>query len=422
MSTRTRAYYPRLADAELSDRLGAVAAVLIEGPKACGKTATAREVAASEVFFDVDHSARQAASIDPRMVLEGDTPRLLDEWQVVPEIWNHVRRTADLQPGMGRFILTGSAVPADDIVRHTGAGRISRMRMRPMSLFEQNRSSGEVSLGNLLAAEQISAPDPGTTLSEIVESICRGGWPDTLDAEAGRARRFVRDYVDEVRRTDIERASGTRHDPNRILRLMQSLARNVSTEVTFTTLAKDVAGADEVLQERTVSEYLNALERLFVVENQPPFSPHLRSRSRLHKTPKRHFVDPSIAVAALRSGPNPLLANLDYLGLLFESMVVRDLRIYAAAHDAQVCHYRDNTGLEVDAIVETAAGAWLPVEVKLGGPKAIDAAAANLLKLKDRVDTGKMGGPPKLLVLTATGYSYERPDGVTVAAVGAFGP
>ena len=415
-------YLPRLADVELEEQLGASAAVLIEGPRACGKTATAREAAASEVFLDADANARQAALLDPETVLKGDTPRLLDEWQVAPEIWNHVRRAADLQPGKGRFILTGSAVPTDDIVRHSGAGRITRMRMRPMSLFEQQHATGEASLRALLAGTGTSAPDPGTDLGHVIDLLCRGGWPGTLDDDTNRALRFVRGYVDEVRRVDIERTTDIRHDPTRLLRLMQSLARNVATEVTLATLAKDVGGADDPLQERTISSYLDALRRLFVVEDQPPFAPHLRSRSRLRKAPKRHFCDPSVAVAALRIGPERLRGNLDYLGLLFESLVVRDLRIYATANDADVYHYRDNTGLEIDAVVQTVAGAWLPVEVKLGGEEQIDAAAANLLKLKDRVDTDRMGDPPNLLVVTATGYAYRRPDGVTVAPIGALGP
>lgn len=415
-------YRPRIVDAELRERLDAAAAVLIEGPKACGKTSTAREYAASEVFLDVDASARQAAAIDPEIVLKGDAPRLLDEWQVAPGIWNHVRRAADLDPGMGRFILTGSAAPTDDLVRHTGAGRIARMRMRTMSLFEQDHATGEVSLGDLLAGREVSASDSGLSLPDLIEFICRGGWPGPLDANLRGAMRFVRDFVEEVRRTDIQRASGTRHDPNGVLRLIRSLARNVSTPVSVATLARDVSGDEGNVMQGTISTYLGALERLFVVENQQPFAPHLRSRSRLQKAVKRHFVDPSLAVAALRSSPGQLRGDLEYLGLLFESLVVRDLRVYAAAHDAEVSHYRDNTGLEVDAVVETAAGQWLPVEIKLGGSDWIDAAAANLRKLEGRVDTGKIGAPSKLLVVTATGYAYERPDGVSVVPLGALGP
>ena len=396
--------------------------MLIEGPRACGKTSTARRASSSEVFLDVDAAAREAAEIDPDVVLAGDSPRLIDEWQAAPGIWNHVRRAADFDPGMGRFILTGSAVPTDDLARHTGAGRIARMRMRPLSLFEAGRATGAVSLGDLLAGRRASAPDPGLALPDIVEAICRGGWPGSLGEEFARAVRFVRGYIDEVRRTELEQATGVRRDPRRLLRLMQSLARHVSTPVTAATLARDVEGGGEAVRDSTIAGYLAALERLFVVENQPPFAVHLRSRSRLRTAPKRHFVDPSLAVAALRAGPDALRRDPGYLGLLFESLVVRDLRIYAAAHDAEVSHYRDNTGLEVDAIVETADGAWLPVEAKLGGTQAVEAAAATLLKFRDHVDTSRMGAPPGLLVVTATGYAYRRPDGVTVAPVGALGP
>lgn len=355
-------------------------------------------------------------------MLRGATPRLLDEWQLVPEIWNHVRRAADLQRGTGRFILAGSAVPTDDIVRHSGAGRITRMTMRPMSLFEQGHSTGEVPLSGLLSGAKASASDPGLELVDLIELICRGGWPGTLGFQLNRALRFVRGYVDEVRRTEMERTADARHDPRRVLRLMQSLARNIATEASQATLASDVAGADDVVQERTIGNYLDALRRLFVVEDQPPFTAHLRSRSRLRKAPKRHFCDPSIAVAALRTEPQRLRIDLNYVGLLFESLVVRDLRIYGVANDADVYHYRDNTGLEVDAVVETAAGTWLPVEVKLGGEDRIEAAAASLLKLKDRIDTSRAGEPPNLLVVTASGYAYRRPDGVTVAPIGALGP
>ena len=423
MSSDLASYRPRLADRELLERLAAASAVLIEGPKACGKTATARRIARSEVFLDIDHNARQAAAIDPDMILAGDAPRLLDEWQFAPEIWNHVRRAADLQPGKGKFILTGSAAPTDDLMRHSGAGRIARLRMRTLSLFEQGHASGDVSLGALLSGAPEAAADPGLTIPDIVELICRGGWPGTLDNSLDQAMRFVRDYIDELRRTDVERTVGVRHNPNRVLRLMQSLARNTATEVRLTTLAKDVAGSGEIVQERTISDYMDALRRLFVIEELPPFSPHLRSRARLRQAAKQHFSDPSIAVAVTRANPQQLRSDFNYLGLLFESLVVRDLRVHAAIHDAELSHYRDNTGLEVDAIIQTAAGVWLPVEVKLGSTAAIiDEAAASLLKFKDRVDASRMGEPPSLLVVTATGYAYRRPDGVTVAPIGALGP
>ena len=417
-------YRPRLADGELGDRLAAAGAVLIEGAKGCGKTATARRAARSEVFLDADPRVAPAMAVDPRILLAGETPRLLDEWQAFPDLWNYVRRAVDLQSGKGRFILTGSAVPADDVMRHSGAGRITRLRMHTMSLFEQGRANGSVSLGGLLSGvEQPSAPDPGLVLSDLAEAICRGGWPGTLEDDLPQAMRFVRAYVDEVRRTDVQRTVHVRHDPNRVRRLLQSLARNTATTASLTTLAADVAGRNEVVQPRTIGDYLDALHRLFVVESLPPFAAHLRSRARLRQANKHHFSDPSIGVAALRSSPERLLADLAFLGFLFESLVARDLRAYAAVHDADLRHYRDSNGLEVDIIVETAAGVWLPVEVKLGStPAIVDEAAATLLRFRDTVDARSMGEAPNLLVVTGMGYAYRRPDGVTVAPIGTLGP
>lgn len=414
-------YRPRIADAELSERLASVPAVVIEGPKACGKTATAVRQAASGVLLDIDDNARRAADVDPRLVLEGERPRLIDEWQTAPGVWNHIRRAADTEPGPGRFILTGSAVPADDITRHSGAGRISRLRMRPMSLFELGVSDGRASLGGLLESAGASAPAPDVDVPELAELVCRGGWPGVLDAPLDQAMRFSRDYLEEVRRTDVPRL-GARRDPNRLLRLIRSLARNVSSEASVRTLAADTGGAPERLHVETVSAYLDALERLFVIEELPAYSTHLRSRSRLRKSSKRFFADPSLAAAALRAGPDRLLADLEQFGFLFESLVIRDLRVYAQANDAEVYHYRDNTGLEADAVIETASGSWMAAEVKLGGETAVDAAAASLLKLRDRVDTSKVGVPAKLAVITGTGYGYERPDGVSVVPVTSLGP
>lgn len=417
-------YRPRLADGELEDCLAAAGAVLVEGAKGCGKTATARRAARSEVFLDADPNVAQAMAVDPRIVLDGETPRLLDEWQAFPDLWNYVRRAVDLQSGKGRFILTGSAVPADDVTRHSGAGRITRLRMHTMSLFEQSRANGTVSLGGLLSGvDQPAAPDPGLSLSDLVEAICRGGWPATLDDGLPQAMHYVRSYVDEIRGTDVARTAQVRHDPGRILRLLQSLARNTATTVSLATLAADVAGHNDVVQPRTISAYLDALRRLFVVEALPPFAAHLRSRARLRQADKQHFSDPSIGVAALRSSPERVLADLAFLGFLFESLVVRDLRAYAAVHDADLRHYRDSNGLEVDIVVETAAGVWLPVEVKLGStPAVVDEAANSLLRFRDIVDSRRMGEAPNLLVVTGMGYAYRRPDGVTVAPIGALGP
>ncbi len=408
-------------DSELQARLGAVGAVVIEGPKACGKTATARQIAASEVLLDVDASARQAIALDPKLVLDGPIPRLLDEWQIEPAVWNHVRREIDDRAKPGQFILTGSAVPPDDITRHTGAGRISRLRMRPMSLFETQRSTGQMSLGQLLQGTVISVADPGLTLAGLTEEIALGGWPGLRGREAADALIAVRDYLQEVARVDVGRVDATHRDPDRVTRLLQSLARNVATYAAATTLARDTGDADSPLKDDTVRGYLAALERLMVVEDQPAWAPHLRSRHRLRTAPKRHFVDPSLAVAALRATPDRLLRDLNLLGFLFESLVVRDLRVYAQAADARLLQYRDSSGLEVDAIVEAGDGRWMAFEVKLGAGQ-VDDAAASLTRFVERIDTAKCGRPALLGVIVATGYGYRREDGVAVIPIGALGP
>ena len=415
-------YRPRIVDRELAARLESAGAVLIEGPRACGKTATGRHHAASEVLLDVDAGLRHGAELEPGLVLEGPAPRLIDEWQTVPSIWNHVRRAVDMGGGAGRFILTGSAVPPDDTTRHTGAGRVSRMPMRPMSLFESGHSTAEMSLGAMLHAEPVPARQSRTTVTDLVELVCRGGWPGTVGAAINDAQRFVRDYLEEIRRTDIRRVDGVRRDPVLVRRVLQSLARNLATEVAVSVIAADAGGNAGPLHPETAQSYLDALERVFAIEDQPAWSAHLRSRSRLRRSPKRHFVDPSLAVAALRSGPDRLRADPGSFGLFFESLAVRDLRIYAQAHDAEVYHYRDNTGLEVDAIVETAGGAWMGVEIKLGGERSIEEGVRNLLRLRDRVDPDRTGPPAALVVIVGVGHGYTRPDGVVLAPLTVLGP
>ena len=413
-------YRPRIADAELATRLASTGAVVIEGPKACGKTETARQLAASEVLLDIDDNARQALAIEPKLVLDGKTPRLIDEWQIEPAIWNHIRRTVDERGLPGQFILTGSAVPADDITRHTGAGRLTRLRLRPMSLFETGHASGAASLGDCLSGLFEHCPDPGLSIGDLVERIAVGGWPAHQVLGIRQALQRARDYLEEITRVDINRLDGSRRDPFKVIRVTQSLARNVATPVATRALAVDAGGSDGALEDETVRGYLDALERLMIVEDQPAWAPHLRSRSILRSAAKRHFVDPSLAVAALRATPERLLKDMNLLGLLFESMVVRDLRVYAQANDARVFHYRDNTGLEVDAIVETADGRWAALEIKLGIGQ-VDAAATNLLKFADRVDMQKCGEPALLGVIVGTGYGYRRGDGVAVMPVGALG-
>jgi uncharacterized protein len=408
-------YHARILDEELRDRLQTSGAVLIEGPKACGKTETARQAAASEVLLDVDERARAAASLDPGLILAGDTPRLIDEWQVEPRVWNHVRRAVDDRRQPGQFILAGSAVPADDTTRHSGAGRFSRLRMRSMSLFESRLSDGSISLRALMDGAKARSSN-SIELAEMAEAVARGGWPAHQEIPIEAAMKGLSDYLKEVSRTDINRIDGIHRDPARVRRLMRSLARNVATHVTTTTLA-----ADSSLKRQTVAEYLAALERLFVIEDQPAWGPHLRSRSILRKTPKRHFVDPSLAAAALGANPAALLRDLNLFGFLFESLVVRDLRVYSQPLRGEVSQFRDNKGLEIDAIVESDAG-WAAFEVKLGGPDAIDEAAVSLLKFAREIDTERSGEPAALGVIVAGGYGYTREDGVQVIPITALGP
>ena len=415
-------YHPRIVEEELTRRLASMGAVLIEGPKACGKTATAREFAASEVLLDVDQNARRAVGVDPDLVLEGDRPRLIDEWQIEPVIWNHIRRAVDDRREVGQFILTGSSVPPDDVSQHTGAGRITRLRMRPMSLFETGHATGAVSVAALLQGVSPRASDSGLTVRGLAEKASVGGWPGHLNHGVDAALGAVRSYLDEIRRVDVGRVDQTVRDPEKIGRLLASLGRNVATYVSIPTLAADAGGADGALADSTVRAYLAALERLMIIEDQPAWSPHLRSRSRLRKASKRHFVDPSLAVAALGATPTDLLEDLEFFGFVFESMVIRDLRIYAQAADAEVLQYQDSSGLAVDAVVRARDGRWAAFEVKLGQGQ-VDHAAQDLLRFRnERVDSAKAGEPATLAVIVSTGLSYMRADGVAVVAVGALGP
>ena len=415
-------YLPRIIDAELADLLQASGAVLIEGARAVGKTVAAMQAAASQVLLDVDANARRMASIDPAAVLAGDTPRLIDEWQLEPAIWNQVRRAVDERTARGQFILTGSAMPADDVTRHTGAGRFTRMRMRPMSLRETGRSNGRMSLSGLLSGEKQRAPAAALPIAELAELVTVGGWPANIGNSPASALRLNRGYLEDIRRTDISRVSGKQRDPVRVGRLLRSLARNLATPVTLAKLAADISDNGRQMKTDTAAAYLDALERLMVVENQPAWAPHLRSRAMLRSTPVRHFVDPSLAVAALRTSPQALLADLNYFGFLFESMVIRDLRVYAQAIDAQVFHYREKDGLEVDAIVEAADGRWAAFEIKLG-ERWVEEGAANLRRLAKRLAETDHGQPAACAVILPSGYGYAGGNAeVGVIPITALGP
>lgn len=414
-------YIERIIDRELFEKLKAMGAAVIEGPKACGKTVTAQHQAASEVRLDVDPEARETAALEPAFVLDGPTPRLIDEWQLEPTIWNHVRRAIDDRRKPGQFILTGSAVPADDITRHSGAGRLTRLRMRPMSLYEKSRSTGRISLSRLLNGSVEGSPEAKLTLPELAEQIALGGWPALLELNKDEGLGFAGDYLEEVRRVDVSAVSGTHRDPVKIGRLLHSIGRNVASSPSIATLARDAGGADGRLRYETVSDYLDALRRLMIVEEQPAWGVHLRTTHRLRKAAKIHFVDPSLAVAAMNTGPERLVKDLNLLGLLFESLAIRDLRVYSQNADAEVLHYRDSDGLEVDAIVEARDGRWAAFEIKLGSNR-IDDAAANLRKFAKRIDTDICGPPAALGVIVGSGYGYRREDGVQVIPIGSLGP
>jgi predicted AAA+ superfamily ATPase len=414
-------YKSRVVDAELADGLSSAGVVVIEGPKACGKTETARQVMGSEVSLDIDIKAQQVLAEDPSLVLIGKTPRLLDEWQVEPKLWNFVRHEVDARGLPGQFILTGSTVPIDDAQRHTGADRFSVLRMRPMSLFETGHSNGVMSLRELMVGNVGKAPDSGMSKEVIAERITIGGWPAVQDNSLQSATRAARDYLKQIREVDVLRVTQGARDPIKLDRFLKSYARNIATEVAITVLATDTRGSGITLSRTTIYEFIDALERLMIIDDQPAWGGHLRSKAILRKTPKRHFVDPSLAVAALTGSASRLLADSELMGFLFESLVIRDLRIFSQPLDGEVSHYRDNNGVEVDAIVQLGDGRWGAFEVKLG-LGSIDEAAAKLIKFEKLIDTKQSGAPQILAVICGTGYAYRRADGVAVIPIGTLGP
>jgi hypothetical protein len=411
------AYYKRFADDVLAGRLKSSGAVLIEGAKGCGKTETATQKATEIVRFDADEQINIKMSIDPSSVLKGNVPLLLDEWQEHPQIWNYVRRAVDERKKKGQFILTGSATPDDEVRRHSGAGRFSVMKMRPMSLFEKGWSTGEVSLGSLMTDDTLTSDSVKFDLGDMAEKIILGGWPGVLGASVAEGLRFATDYISIIAEADLSKVSKKRRDPYKVMRLLQSLARNISTEATIASLAKDTGGSDHELDDETISDYLSALERLMVVDNLPAWNTHIRSADMLRKSPKRHFADPSMAVGALGLTVDKLLNDLNYYGLLFESLAIRDLRIYVDSNGGKLFHYRDSRGLEIDAIAEYADGTWGAFEVKLG-IGSVDEAAINLLQFAGKIDTSKTSAPASLTVITGNGFAYRRPDGVNVVPLG----
>ena len=406
-------YIKRFTDQTLKNRLEGSGAVLIQGAKGCGKTETAVRISKSSIRLDVDEEIRIRMELDPKSILEGPVPRLIDEWQEYPQIWNFVRREVDDRKKKGQFILTGSANPVERARLHSGAGRFSVIKMRPMSLYEKGWSTGEVSLSALVKGRKPKSEPVDFKLETLAEKLTLGGWPSLLGAGSRQALRFMQDYIQLLAEIDISRVSDKKRDPQKVMRLLQSLARNISTEVSIASLAKDIGGTDISLNQETITEYMEALERLMALEQLPAWSPHIRSGDTLRKTPKRHFTDPSLAIGALGLSVDKLLSDLNYLGFLFESLVIRDLRIYAEVNDGRVFHYRDSRNMEIDAIVEYPDNSWAAFEVKMGF-NAQDEAAANLLKFAAKINLEKMGKPKALTVISANGFACCRKDGINV--------
>jgi len=416
-----RAYLPRVADGELAARMSSAGAVLIEGPKACGKTETATQVARSVVRLDVDAGARALVAAAPEVLFGQQVPILFDEWQIAPALWDLVRRAVDdRSPQRGQFILTGSATPNDATRRHSGAGRISTLRMRPMSLHEAGYSTGSVSLTDLFAGGTPAALDPGVTVPELVDQIVVGGWPDLVGAGITDAQQWLRDYLRNLVEVDVQ-SLGVRRDPQQVRKLLTALGRGVGTEMSVQSLAKDVGGAEGPADRDTVAAYLKTLNRLMVVEDIPAWAPHMRSSTPLRKSPTRYMVDPSLGVAALGTGPRQLLADLGATGFHFEGMVVRDLGIYAQPLGGTLSHWRDNNGHEVDLVLTLEDGRWAAVEVKMN-PDHTDDAARSIQRFLEKVDTSKVGEPIFTAVITTRSPAYRRTDGVLVVPIATLGP
>ena len=415
-------YKPRIADAILEKKLEGKGAVLIEGPKWCGKTTTAEQIAKSVLYMDDSETKDQnvaMASVSPKRLLKGGTPRLIDEWQIAPKLWDAIRFEVDHRNELGQFVLTGSAVPPDTTeITHSGTGRFTWLTMRPMTLFESGDSTGEVSLGALFSDPSVDG-ESKTELSRLAFLICRGGWPQAVAMRDEIALEQAFDYFEGVVRSDINRADGIRKDPERVIRLMRSFARNQGSQIANTVIARDIGSNESgTLDEETVSLYIKALKRIFVIEDMTAWNPNLRSKTAIRTSDTRYFVDPSIAVAALGIGPEDLLNDLNTFGLMFEALCVRDLRVYADSLNGQVYHYRDKNGLECDAVVHLRNGAYGLIEIKLGGEKLIEEGAATLKELSNKIDTTKMKAPSFLMVLTGSGnYAYRRQDGVLVVPV-----
>ena len=417
-------YKQRISDRILKRKVLGKGAVLIEGPKWCGKTTTAKQLAKSVLDLGDSSVLRQSAQLielSPKTLLEGKTPRLIDEWQALPPIWDSIRSEVDKRGEPSQFILTGSSVlPEADETIHSGTGRYAYIKMRPMSLYESGESNGKVSLSDLFEGKPFETQTNDLTIDDITYLTCRGGWPwaTLISKEVALDQAF--DYVDSVVNKDIQRVDGVKRNPERAKLLLRSYARNISQQVPLSTIRKDMLANDSsTLDEDTVTDYIKALKKLFVIEELTAWNPNLRSKAAIRTTDTRHFVDPSIGTASLGLGPKDLINDLKSFGFFFEDMAVRDLRVYAEALDGKLYHYRDSTGLECDTVLRRRNGSYALLEVKLGGKDLIDEGAANMLKLSQNIDTDKMPSPSFMAVIIGVGnYAYQREDGVYVIPIG----
>lgn len=417
-------YRKRIADEILLRKLEGKGAVLIEGPKWCGKTTTAEQIAASFLYMDDPGSKAQnlmMSDLNPKRLLKGSTPRLIDEWQLAPKLWDAIRFEVDHRGTLGQFVLTGSAVPPEtNDITHSGTGRFTWLTMRPMSLFESGDSSGEVSLRNLFDGMSEIEGSSDLSIDRLAFLVCRGGWPQSLDMRDEIALDQARDYFDAVIHSDISRADNVQKDPERVRRLMRSFARHQGSQVSNTVFSNDVASNDNFsMSDETVAKYVNALKKIFVVEDMPAWKPNLRSKTAIRSSDTRYYVDPSIAAAALGISPEDLIDDLKTFGFLFETLCIRDLRVFADALNGDVYHYRDKAGQECDAVVHLRNGRYGLVEIKLGGAKLIEEGANSLKSMEAKIDTDRMKAPSFLMVLVGVGdYAYCRPDGVFVVPIG----
>lgn len=421
-------YCPRVVDNQLEKMVRRIGAVLVQGPKWCGKTTTAEQKAASVIYLDDPSKQkmyRQAAELNIANLLQGDTPRLMDEWQLIPQLWDAVRFEVDHRRAEGQFILTGSAVPPlTNEINHTGTGRFARLTMRTMSLLESGDSAGTVSLRWLF--EKHAEQPVGLVnidIDRLAFLICRGGWPSSIDKRKEDALALAGDYYDAVVESDIARVDGVRRNAELARRLTRSLARHQGAQVSLETIRQDMALNDEgTLGESSFAQYINALKSIFVVDDMPAWNPNLRSKTAIRTSDTRYFNDSSIATAALGISPADLTRDLNTMGLMFETMAVRDLRVYAGALDGRVYHYRDKSGLECDAVVHLRNGDYGLVEIKLGGETLIEDGAKTLKSLAEKIDTNKMKEPSFMMVLTGVGeFPLRRSDGVYVVPIGCLG-